>query len=101
MNYLISRPQYVRLRPCTLSDVIITNTGAPQGTVVSSFLFSLYTSDHRPTHDNCFIDKYADDTVLTGMVLNDNLINYTQEIMSFVDWCDFNHLVLNVSRYKN
>ena len=39
MNYLISRPQYVRLRPCTLSDVIITNTGAPQGTVVSPFLF--------------------------------------------------------------
>ena len=37
-NYLTSRPQYVRLRPSTLSDVIITNTGAPQGTVLSPFL---------------------------------------------------------------
>ena len=100
MNYLTSRPQYVRLRPSTLSDVIITNTGAPQGTVLSPFLFSLYTSDCRATHNNCFIDKYADDTVLTGMILNDNFINYTQEVMSFVDWCDSNHLVLNVTNTK-
>ena len=34
------------------------------------------------------------------MVLNDNFINYTQEIMSFVDWCDSNHLVLNVTKTK-
>ena len=39
MNYLTSRPQYVRSRPSTLSDVIITNTGAPQDTVLSSFVF--------------------------------------------------------------
>ena len=100
MNYLTSIPQYVRLRPSTLSDVIITNTGAPQGTVLSPFLFSLYTSDCRATHNNCFIDKYADDTVLTGMILNDNFINYTQEVVSFVDWCDSTHLVLNVTKTK-
>ena len=34
------------------------------------------------------------------MILNDNFINYTQEVMSFVDWCDFNHLVLNVTKTK-
>ena len=79
---------------------IITNTEAPQGTVLSPFLFSLYTSDCRATHNNCFIDKYADDTLLTGMILNDNFINYTQEVMSFVDWFDSNHLVLNVTKTK-
>ena len=98
MNYLTSRPQYVRLRPSTLSDVIITNTGAPQATVLSPFLFSLYASDCRATHNNCFIDKYADDTVLTRTILNDNFINYTQEVMSFVDRCDSNHLVINVTK---
>ena len=40
MNYLTSRPQYVRFIPSTLLDVIITNTGAPQGTVLTPFLFS-------------------------------------------------------------
>ena len=80
--------------------MIITNTGAPQGTVLLPFLFSLYASDCRATHNNCFIDKYADDTVLTGMIMNDNFINYTQEVMSFVDWYDSNHLVLKVTKAK-
>ena len=34
------------------------------------------------------------------MILNDNIINCTQEVMSFVDWCDYNHLVLNVTKTK-
>ena len=34
------------------------------------------------------------------MILNDNFINYTQEVMSFVDWCDSNHLVRNVTKTK-
>ena len=34
------------------------------------------------------------------MILNDNFINYTQEVMSFVDWCDSNHVVLNVTKTK-
>ena len=37
---------------------------------------------------------------MTGMILNDNFINYTQEVISFVDWCDSNHLVLNVTKTK-
>ena len=34
------------------------------------------------------------------MILNDNFINYTQEVMSFVDWCDSNHLFPNVTKTK-
>ena len=34
------------------------------------------------------------------MILNDNFINYIQEVMSSVDWCDSNHLVLNVTKTK-
>ena len=34
------------------------------------------------------------------MILNDNFINYTQELISFVDWCYSNHLVLNVTKTK-
>ena len=39
-DYLTSRPQYVRLQG-SLSDVLVSSTGAPQGTVLSPFLFIL------------------------------------------------------------
>ncbi|KAI4899252.1 hypothetical protein NFI96_012202, partial [Prochilodus magdalenae] len=45
-DYLTDRPQYVRLKDCT-SDTVVSSTGAPQGTVLSPFLFTLYTSDLR------------------------------------------------------
>ena len=34
------------------------------------------------------------------MIMNDNFINYTEEVMSFVDWYDSNHLVLKVTKAK-
>ena len=100
MNYLNLRPQSVRFSHSIVSDVIVTNTGAPRGTGLSPFLFSLYTSDCRVTQNNRSIDKHADATVLTGMGENDDYTNYILEVKSFVGWRDVNHLVLNVSKNK-
>ena len=100
LDYLSSRPQVVKLSPTVCSNSITTNTGAPQGTVLSPFLFSIYTSDCRPSHDSCFVDKYADDTVLTGLITNDFDNEYVHEITSFVNWCKMNHLVLNIDKTK-
>ena len=44
VDYLTGRPQYVRLQNC-VSDRVVSNTRAPQGTVLSPFLFTLFTSD--------------------------------------------------------
>ncbi|GFR99995.1 reverse transcriptase [Elysia marginata] len=66
LDYLTSRPQFVQINASINSDVLTTNTGAPQGTVLSPFLFSLYTSDCRSSNDDCVFDKYADDTVQIG-----------------------------------
>ncbi|KAI4899250.1 hypothetical protein NFI96_000608 [Prochilodus magdalenae] len=51
VDYLTGRPQYVRLQHC-VSDRVVSNTGAPQGTVLSPFLFTLLpqtsTTAQRP-----------------------------------------------------
>lgn len=45
-DYISNRLQHVRLK-LTLSDVVTESTGAPQGTVLSPFLFTIYTSDFK------------------------------------------------------
>ena len=100
LDNLSSRPQVVKLSPTVCSKSITTNTGAPQGTVLSPFLFSIYTSDCPPSHDSCFVDKYADDTVLTGLITNDFDNEYVHEITSIVNWCKIDHLVLNIDKTK-
>ncbi|KAJ8381521.1 hypothetical protein SKAU_G00022990 [Synaphobranchus kaupii] len=53
-DYLTNRPQYVRLQSA-LSDVEMGNTGAPQGTVLSPFLFTTYTSDFSYNSGTCHL----------------------------------------------
>ncbi|KAK7907687.1 hypothetical protein WMY93_016299 [Mugilogobius chulae] len=44
MDYLTNRPQYVRMGG-QMSSTLTCSIGAPQGTVLSLLLFTLYTSD--------------------------------------------------------
>ena len=63
-------------------------------------MFSLYTSDHRQTHDSCPLIKLADDTALSGLISDNNDFDYKNEISQFVNGCDENFLDLNVSKTK-
>ena len=102
MDYLTSRPQYVRLGG-GISKTVITNTGAPQGTVLSPFLFSLYTSDCRISPaSGCHLQKFSDDSALVGYITEDSHRAYQQEVDLFVKWCEDkdNHLMLNISKTK-
>ena len=54
VDYLMGRPQYICLQNC-VSDRVVSNTGAPQGTVFSPFLFTLYTSDFNYCTDSCHL----------------------------------------------
>ena len=98
-DYLTNRLQYVRLNGA-LSSVICTNTGAPQGTVLTPFLFSLYTADCRSTNESCPLVKFANDTELIGKISNDEGALYHKQIENFVNWCDENYWYLNVSKTK-
>ena len=98
-NYLTQRPQYTKIGN-TISNTIFTNTGAPQGCVLSPLLFSLYTNDCRSSFSNCTILKYADDTVIIGKISNNDHTNYTEQVNNFAEWSHRNFLKLNVKKTK-
>ena len=101
LDYLIQRSQFVYLRSSgTRSSIIYTNTGAPQGTVLAPYLFTLYTSDIRSANNDCVLVKFADDTALIGLICNDDSAVYLNQVNTFVDYCKDNYLVLNVSKTK-
>ena len=104
LDFLVERPQFVFLQlknTCVSSDMLITNTGAPQGTVLAPILFSIYTNDCTTIFENIPILKYADDTSIQALVSNDvDLVNYYSEVERFVQWCDSNYLLLNVKKTK-
>ena len=98
-DYLSERPQFVRLQDCR-SDVLVSNTGAPQGTVLSPFLFTLYTSDFRFNSKTCHLQKFSDDTVVVSQISGDNTAEHEGVVRDFVQWSDANHLRLNASKTK-
>ena len=103
-EFLTRRPQFVYVRSDDdfhVSSTIVTNTGAPQGTVLAPVLFSIYTDSCRGSFDNIPIIKYADDTSIQALIKNDNdVLNYYSEINMFVDWCKEHFLELNVKKTK-
>ncbi|PIK46996.1 putative RNA-directed DNA polymerase from mobile element jockey-like [Apostichopus japonicus] len=97
LDYLTNRSQFVRIGRDVVSDIMECSTGAPQGTVLAPFLFTLYTSGIRSTDLSCPLIKFADDTALVGRIKNDDDRIYREQIANFVAECDRNYLHLNVS----
>ncbi|KAK0143583.1 putative RNA-directed DNA polymerase from transposon X-element [Merluccius polli] len=98
-DYLTGRPQFVRLKDC-LSETVVSSTGAPQGTVLSPGLFTLYTSDFRYNTESCHMQKFSDDTAIVGCIRDGQEVEYRNLVDDFVQWCRINHLQLNTSKTK-
>ncbi|KAK1802483.1 hypothetical protein P4O66_022154 [Electrophorus voltai] len=93
-NFLTDRPQSVRVGNCA-SSTLTLSTGAPQGCVLSPLLYSLYTYDCTATSSSNTIVKFADDTVVVGLISDNDERAYLEEIKHLE-----NVSFLNVSKTK-
>ncbi len=98
-DFLTARPQVVKVGQFT-SNSIPLNVGAPQGCVLSPLLYSLYTHDCVSSHSSTSIIKFADDTVVLGLINNNDEAAYLDEVERLTSWCQDNCLSLNVSKTK-
>ncbi len=93
-NALTDRQQLVRLGKYT-SYTRMISTGAPQGCVLSPLLFSLYTNDYTSKDPSVKLLKFADDTILIGLIQECDESAYRQEVKELAVWCSLNNLELN------
>lgn len=99
-SFLSDRPQYTKSDD-RLSSVITTNTGTPQGTVLSPLLFALYTDMIRSEHRSVAVMKYADDTVIVGLIsCQEDQDAYDSEISRLCNLCGDLDLILNSDKTK-
>ena len=99
LNFLTGRQQVVRMGNI-ISDPLILNTGAPQGCVLSPLLFSLYTHDCVAMHSSNIILKYADDTTVMGMLVDDDDTAHREETSQLALRGQADNLTLNAKKTK-
>ncbi len=63
-------------------------------------LYSLYTHECVSSHSSTSIVKFADDTVVLGLISNNDETAYLNEVERLTSWCQDNSLSLNVSKTK-
>lgn len=98
-DYLTERPQFVRLGGLT-SEMVVSSIGAPQGTVLSPVLFTLYTNDFSYNSVTCHMQKFSDDTAIVGCIKAGQEEEYRGLVNNFVGWCRNNQLHLNTTKTK-
>ncbi|KAG5279526.1 hypothetical protein AALO_G00078730 [Alosa alosa] len=97
---LQDRQERTPLTPISKIPVVRHSTGAPQGTVLSPVLFTLYRSDFCYNTESCHMQKFSDDTAIVGCIRNGQEEEYRSLVEDFVQWCKLNHLQLNTSKTK-
>ncbi len=93
-NFLTDRQQLVRLGKYTSCTRTIS-TGAPQGCVLSTLLFSLYPNNCTSKDLSVKLLKLVDDTTRIGLIRDSDESAYRQEVKELEVWCCLNNLELN------
>ncbi len=82
-DFITCRPQVMKMGQFT-SNSITLNIGAPHGCVLSPLLYSLYTHDCVSSHSSTSIVKFADDTVVLGLISNNDETAYLDEVETYI-----------------
>ena len=102
-SYLTNRHQVVRINS-TLSSLLCLSSGVPQGSILGSLLFSIYTNDLPSVPRNCLTQCYVDDTKLQiSFKMRDCSIamnNLNSDLLLIRNWCFNNFLLLNPDKTK-
>jgi hypothetical protein len=99
LELLTGHSQMVKVGNNT-STLLILNTVAPQGCLLSPLLYSLFTHDCVATHASNTIIKFADDTTVIGLIISNDKTAYREEVRALAEWCQENNLSLNVTKTK-
>ena len=71
-----------------MSPVLVSNTGAPQDCVLSSFLYTLYANDCRSVDPSTQFMRFSDDTAMFALL--SDFVSYQSSLFSvvrFSSWC--------------
>ena len=97
LDFLLKREQFVKVNN-TASNIMLTSTGAPQGTVISPALFSIYTNELRGSNSASMAVKFADDTALVDT--SNSPTHFEREVKFLQKWCEEHFLQINVKKTK-
>lgn len=86
-DHLLDRSQFVHLGNA-MSDVVVSNPAVPKGTVLPSFLFTLYALVFQ--YNSCHLQKFFVDYVVVGCIRCDG---QETEYRELAVWCSRNHLM--------
>lgn len=82
----------------TVYETVVSNTGAPQGMVLLSFLFTLYTSHFQYNTSSCHVQKLPDDFTIMRCIHNGEESEYRGLVEVFVLRCKENNLQLKIRK---
>lgn len=98
-SYLSNRLQFVSLNG-NVSQKMTISSGVPQGSVLGPILFLLYINDIIQLNISGKFTLFADDTTILWRSKNssDLLPVISSDISKVKQWCESNHLCLNLSK---
>ena len=100
-SYLTNRTQRTKFND-TSSDILITECGVPQGSILGPLLFIIYINDF-PNNIKTDTTIFADDTTLicSGKNKDDFKSNIVSNLVDAETWFSANKLSLNLKKQKS